>query len=100
MRLCAFPIFAIFFFRYDVIAICVFIVVQFVIKGKQRNWKDLLQFPLSIVFTRFMHMIDFWFGGMGRSLGEQLFRLVMGILCTGIGAAMSVEMNLMVPVKW
>ena len=74
--------------------------MQFVIKGKQRNWKDLLQFPLSIVFTRFMHMIDFWFGGMERSLGEQLFMLVMGILCTGIGAAMSVQMNLMVPVKW
>lgn len=31
---------------------CLFVVAQFIIKGKNRQWIDVLQVPLSIVFTR------------------------------------------------
>ena len=31
---------------------CLFIAAQMIINGKDRNWLDLLQLPLSLVFTR------------------------------------------------
>lgn len=37
---------------------CLFVAAQFLIKGKKARWTDLLQVPLSIVFTRFMNLFD------------------------------------------
>ncbi|MCD8017966.1 MAG: DUF6198 family protein [Oscillospiraceae bacterium] len=37
---------------------CLFIVGEFVLRGKNRQWKDLLQLPVSYVFTRFMNMFS------------------------------------------
>ena len=47
---------------------CVFVAAEIVIKGKQRNWLDLLQIPLSIVFTRFMALFQLVVGYSWRSL--------------------------------
>ena len=55
---------------------CLFVAAQFLIKGKKARWTDLLQVPLSIVFTRFMNLFD-------RLLDFE-----------PQGAAMSVNMNL------
>lgn len=35
---------------------CIFIAAQMVINGRNRSWLDLLQLPLSLVFTRFMNL--------------------------------------------
>ena len=35
---------------------CLFIAAQMIINGKDRSWLDLLQLPLSLVFTRFMNL--------------------------------------------
>lgn len=71
-----------------------FVLVQFVLKGEQRQWIDVLQIPLSIVFTRFMGLFSAWFDFADAPLGIRIGVLALGVLCTGIGAALTVDMNL------
>ena len=77
------------------------------LKRKAPNWKqtilfDVLQLPLSLVFTRFMNLFSdiipvfetvyagtFWGGIWGR-----LCLLVLAIVLTGIGAALTLNMRL------
>ena len=56
--------------------------------------KDLLQLPLSLVFTRFMNLFSAWIPAPSHGFSSQLVVLTMGIICTGIGAAMSLNMRL------
>ena len=56
--------------------------------------KDLLQLPLSLVFTRFMNLFSAWIPAPSHGFGSKLVVLAMGIICTGIGAAMSLNMRL------
>ena len=56
--------------------------------------KDLLQLPLSLVFTRFMNLFSAWIPAPSHGFGSKLAVLAMGIICTGIGAAMSLNMRL------
>ena len=64
----------------------------------RRNFKlllvmDLLQLPLSLVFTRFMNLFSAWIPAPEK-FGYQLLILAGGIICTGIGAAMSLNMRI------
>ena len=54
---------------------------------------DLLQLPLSLVFTRFMNLFSAWIPAPNH-FGYQLLVLAGGIICTGIGAAMSLNMRI------
>lgn len=71
-------------------------------KGRLSNGKplgkllvmDLLQFPLSLVFTRFMNLFAAWIPQPSHALISKLCVLALGIICTGIGAAMSLNMRL------
>lgn len=56
--------------------------------------KDLLQLPLSLVFTRFMNLFSAWIPAPSHGLLSQLLVLIAGIICTGIGAAMSLDMRI------
>ncbi len=73
---------------------CVFVAAEFVIKGKQRSRLDLLQIPLSIVFTRFMALFQLIITYQNGFMPTDLLVLVIGILLTGIGAATTVDMML------
>lgn len=73
---------------------CVFVAAEFVIKGKQRSRLDLLQIPLSIVFTRFMALFQLIITYQSGFMLTDLLVLVIGILLTGIGAATTVDMML------
>ena len=56
-------------------------------------WKDLLQIPFSLAFSLFLNV----FGGIipvAEHVGAQIVMLVLAIVCTGIGAAMIVDMHL------
>ena len=62
---------------------------------------DLLQFPLSLVFTRFLNVFSAWIPDLsslspdsfaGSSLGRFTF-LAIAVVLTGIGAAMSLNMR-------
>ena len=72
-----------------------FIAAQFVLKGSKRNWLDLLQLVVSVVFTRVM---DFMKAAVtyqsGQSLVSDLLLLVLAIVLTGTGAAMVLSMEL------
>lgn len=71
-----------------------FVIFEFILKGKNRKWTDILQIPLSIVFTRFMNLFTVWFDFSEASFGFRFFVLILAILLTGDGAALTVDMNL------
>ena len=54
---------------------------------------DILQLPLSLVFTRFMNLFSAWIPAP-TGLASQFLVLAGGIICTGIGAAMSLNMRI------
>lgn len=73
---------------------CSFVGAEFIIKGKQRSLLDLLQIPVSIVFTRFMALFQTAIGYQSGFLPTDLLVLLLGILLTGVGAATAVDMQL------
>ena len=73
---------------------CLFVAAQFLIKGKNRRWTDLLQIPLSIVFTRFLNIFAAAIPYQSGNLPADIALLVVAIIFTGIGAAMTVAIQL------
>ena len=71
-----------------------FVFVQMIIKGKKRTWIDILQIPLSIVFTRFMNLFASYLPLLHDTMIQRLLVLAGGIILTGIGAAATVNMRL------
>ncbi len=55
---------------------------------------DLLQLPLSLVFTRFMNLFSGWIPSPEENIKLQFLCLFCGIIFTGIGAAMSLDMRI------
>ena len=82
------------FANLTLIVYCVLVVAQFFIKGKNRRWIDALQVVVSIVFTRFMALFQYAIGYESGVFIKDLVVLLLGILFTGIGAAMTVDMDL------
>ena len=74
----------------------VMLAVQFAVKGKRREWRDLLQIPFSFVLSAFLE----WFGALFDLrfdfLWQNLLLLALATVCIGAGAAMMVAMH-MVP---
>lgn len=59
-----------------------------------RDWKVILQLPYSIVFTRFMNLISALINITPTNLVSQLIVLAIGIICTGIGASITLNMKI------
>ncbi len=76
------------------VAYCLFVTIQFLLKGKPVRWADLLQLPLSLVFTRMLNLLDGAVPAAPQGMPARLCLLAAAILCTGVGAAMSVDMKL------
>lgn len=76
------------------VAYCLFVAIQFLLKGKPVRWADLLQLPLSLVFTRMLNLLDGAVPAAPQGMPARLCLLAAAILCTGVGAAMSVDMKL------
>lgn len=55
---------------------------------------DILQLPLSLVFTRFMNLFSAWIPAPSENVIAQFACLLGGIIFTGIGAAMSLNMRI------
>lgn len=70
---------------------CIFVVCEFLL---DHNWKDFLQVPFSIVFTRFLNLFSSMFPFQCQTLPSQLFVLFLAIICTGIGAALTVNIDI------
>lgn len=82
------------FANLTLITYCVLVVLQFIIRGKNRRWIDLLQVVVSVVFTRFLSLFQRAIPYQSGYLPTDLVVLVLGILFTGIGAAITVDMQL------
>lgn len=105
-------IFALNFGNTTMFLYCAFVLVQLILHAI-RWWKhpeadqklvllmDVLQIPLSLVFTRFLNLFgsflpDFSSGAAGwtEHFPLRLLILILAILCTGVGAAMSLSMRI------
>lgn len=82
------------FANLTLIVYCILVAAQFVIKGQNRWLIDLLQIVVSIVFTRFMALFQHGITYQSGFFATDLLVLALGILLTGIGAAMTVDMQL------
>ena len=75
----------------------IFVVVQIVIHvKKKKNNKivsDVLQLPLSLVFTRLLNIFSTYIP-TSQNLEIRFIVLAFAIICTGIGVAMSLSMQL------
>lgn len=76
------------------LAYCVLVAAQFVVKGKNRTWVDLLQLVVSLIFTRFLNVFKAVTPYKSGFLPADIALLVLAILLTGAGAAMTVDMQL------
>ena len=74
----------------------VMLVIQFVLKGTKREWKDLLQIPFSFVFSAFLEWFETLMEVSFTTLWQNLLLLSAATVCIGAGAAMMVAMR-MVP---
>ena len=72
----------------------IFVILQLIIRGKNRRYYDLLQIPLSILFTRFMNLFNEVITIHFEHFWQNMLLLILAVILTGIGAAMSVDMKL------
>lgn len=74
-----------------------FVVVQIIIHIRLKNHKrialDILQLPLSLIFTRLLNIFTVCIP-TSQNLGIRFIILTFAIICTGIGAAMSLSMQI------
>ena len=75
----------------------IFVVVQIIIHIQLKNHKrivsDILQLPLSLIFTRLLNIFSTYIP-TAQNLGIRFIVLTLAIICTGVGAAMSLSMQL------
>lgn len=75
----------------------IFVVVQIIIHIRLKNHKrivsDILQLPLSLIFTRLLNIFSTYIPA-AQNLGIRFIVLTLAIICTGVGAAMSLSMQL------
>ena len=61
---------------------------------KQVMITDLLQLPLSLIFTRFMNLLALFLPSFTGSLFVRIPLLLTAIICVGVGAAMTLDMRI------
>ena len=74
-----------------------FVIVQIIIHIRLKNHKiiasDILQLPLSLIFTRLLNIFTVYIP-TSQNLEIRFVILTFAIICTGIGAAMSLSMQI------
>lgn len=73
---------------------CVLVAAQFVVKGKNRTWVDLLQLVVSLLVSWLLNLFKAAIPYESGFLPADIALLLPAILLTGVGAAMSVDMQL------
>lgn len=73
-----------------------FVVVQLFLRDKKERLATLLQIVVSLIFSRFLNLFDLLipYNGTDHSMAANLALLVLAILFTGAGVAMTVDMRL------
>ena len=74
---------------------CLFIIAQFIMKsGRSDRIMVILQFPLSLAFTQFINLFSALADIRSDSFAVNLVVLVIAIILTGVGAAMTLNCRL------
>lgn len=73
-----------------------YILGQFLVRGKNRQWRDLLQLPVGVIISQTFNLLDRMlpYESFQNSLWTKLLVLLGAILCNGVGASLSVNMRL------
>ena len=74
---------------------CFLVLGQFLIRGRESRWYDLLQLPLSLLFGRAVDIVDYLFvyNPESHSLWLNIVLLLAAVFLTGVGISMSVNMK-------
>ena len=70
-----------------------FVIYAVFVMENKKIMSDLLQLPLSLVFTRLLNIFSAYIPAT-QNLGVRLIVLAFAIICTGVGVAMSLSMQL------
>jgi uncharacterized membrane protein YczE len=70
-----------------------FVALQMLLRGKKFSTFDLLQFPMSIVFSRIINIFNNMIVINFSSLAPKILFLILAIILTGIGVAITIEMK-------
>ena len=68
------------------------IALEFLIRGKHRRWRDLLQLPFSVVYSALLGVFGGWMQ-VPSALWQRLAVLAASILLLGLGIALMVNMR-------
>jgi uncharacterized membrane protein YczE len=83
--------------------VCVEVAIHLGRKLKRQAAVDCLQVIVSLIFTRFLNVFDMLIPNLGSeemqgtfagSLAGRIFFLIVAIICTGVGAALSLNMRI------
>lgn len=93
--------------EYNLCYVLFFVIMQLVLHILEKKksvilLQDILQLPLSLIFTRVMGIFVYWIpdfaedfsGQFAGTTGFRIIILVVAIICTGIGTAMSINMRI------
>ncbi len=70
------------------------VILQFVIKGKNSEWKDALQIAVCIAFTSFLNLFEKMIVLRPETFLQKFLILLAAIVITAVGAAMTVNMKI------
>lgn len=78
--------------------VCLFysslVLLQFVVKGKNREWKDLLQVPFAFAFSSSIEMFSRLLSLEAGGLAQRIALLAVGMVLMAVGGACVVRMEL------
>ena len=73
----------------------VLVAAQFALRGKNYRLVDLLQIPLSVVFTRFMDLFSNAITYVPETMWQKLLIAALAVVATGVGVTMAVNMRIL-----
>ena len=71
-----------------------FVVIQFLLRRKNARWKDALQFLVALLFSQLLNLFDVLLAYRPETLPGKLVMLVGAVALTGIGAAITLTMDI------
>ena len=73
----------------------VLVAAQFAVRGKNYRLADLLQIPLSLVFTRVMNMFSGVITYVPETIWQKLLVTALAVVAIGVGITMAVNMHIL-----
>ena len=72
----------------------IMLVLEFLVKGKERDWKDLSQLPFSLVYSILLEWMEKLFMPIRfDTVWQNVLLLIAGVICIGIGTSMMLNMK-------